>query len=112
MKKVSIKEIKANLGPEASSDSLAVDEAKDLEIKRLTLENQNLEQNIDLRRRWANKAFYFTASIIVGVFAIVSIDAVFEGFEVHESVLIALITGVAVESIGITAIVARYLFPS
>ena len=119
MKKLSLSDISAGIDDDMESYALVKEEETDYEADRLALENhqlrlrnKNLEQDIALRKKWSVVAFLFTAFIILCVFIVVCVDALFSGFDVPESVLIALITGVAVESIGITAIVTRYLFPS
>ena len=115
MSEVKIDNIRAeDVGSESSESRSKTDlekyslEAEALESWRL--QNESYRQDIRLRKKWADRVFWFTVVIIMFVFVVVVANGLCERMEVSDSVLIALISSVAVESIGITAIVARYLF--
>lgn len=119
MKRPSVTDIAIDSVPAPGTDALSSEEATDyegaqraLEHEQMRLANENLKQDIELRKKWISRTFGFTAANIAAVFLVVVVNGAVDGMQIENSVLIALITGVAVESIGIVAIVTKYLFPS
>lgn len=111
-KKPSISDIVAEYLGSIESDHLAQEEEEDLERARAELENQDLAQDIDLKKMVAKSAIAISGGSIAAIFILVLISGTCERVDISDNVQIALITGVALESIGIVGIVAKYLFPS
>ena len=77
---------------------------------------KQLEQNIDERKKYANRIFYLVCSWLVFVGVLVLLNGV-QGcvasipFRLSDAVLIALITTTTINVIGVFLFVVRYLFP-
>jgi len=83
-----------------------------LEVRRRELEAKSLEQDIEERKKYANKIFWLICVWLTVVLVIMTVNgATRVAFTLSDSVLIALISGVSVNIIALFAIVANYLFP-
>jgi len=92
-----------NIGPEAEK------ELEEDRGKRLT--NDAFQDNIELRRRFANKCYDMVSFWIQGTIFLVFLSGCkFLPFRLSDSVLIALISGTVI--IGPLMVVVRNLFPS
>lgn len=111
-KKPTASDIFAESSSPAESDHLAQEEADDLEHERAKLKNQDLAQDIGLKKVIALGAIILVGTSIVGTFFLISASAACDNFDVPPNVQIALITGVVAGAIGILTIVTKYLFPS
>jgi len=117
--------VKAKEDYEAEAASYATDKNNDAEI-----EIRERESVLDLRERYADKAYQFVRSAVLGVIALVGADlflkALFYGYGfvvphsrhpslsftgIDSSIVIALISGVTVNVLAVFLIVIRNLFP-
>ncbi len=84
-----------------------------LTIKRLSLENEDLRQSIDLRRKHAgtiSKLVFWWLGIALSLIVISAFFNYFESPVLSEKVLIALITGTTASVIGLYAIIIKGIF--
>lgn len=79
--------------------------------EKADLEKQDYEQDIQLRRTLFTRVWWLCigSSVFIGILAL--IKGFCSCFSLSDTVFVALITGVVTESLGILALVARYLFP-
>ena len=110
--KPSLSDIIADVPVPGESDQLAREEERSLERARARLENQDLAQDIDLKRLVAWSAIGICGGSITALFILIFMSATFDWINIPGNVQVALIGGVAVEAVGILVIVAKYLFPS
>lgn len=102
-----------NLPPAA--DSKTISETEDLKLRTHL---RRLEQDIDERKKYANRIFVLVAIWLAVVVVVLVADGIrwpwmarYVGFDLPEAVLMALITTTTGGVVGILLIVARYLFP-
>ena len=102
-----------NLPPAA--DSKTISETEDLKLRTRL---RGLEQDIDERKKYANRIFVLVAIWLAVVVVVLVADGIrwpwmarYVGFDLPEAVLMALITTTTGGVVGILLIVARYLFP-
>lgn len=102
-----------NLPPAA--DSKTISETEDLKLRTHL---RGLEQDIDERKKYANRIFVLVAIWLAVVVVVLVADGIrwpwmarYIGFDLPEAVLMALITTTTGGVVGILLIVARYLFP-
>jgi len=93
-------------------DELYREEITDLEARRADLELRNLEANIEHRKQYAGRIFYFVTAWMGMVFGVLLADGwQLGGFDLSDKVLLALIGGTSLNVLGLFAIVANYFFP-
>ncbi len=94
-------------------DAQTKEELLDFEAQSKSLDLLDKQQDIDARKKYANKIFILI-SVWLGCMLVVVLLAGFGGkcewFKMADSVLIALITTTTGSVIGLFAIVANYLF--
>ena len=85
---------------------------------RQEIANQELKQNIKEREKYASRIFRLVVRWLSSILLIVIAQGVrwpwmsqYIGFDLPESVLIALVTTTTASVVGILLIVTRYLFP-
>lgn len=93
-------------------------EREDLDKKREREYVRGLKQDIDERKKYANRIFVLVAVWLAVVVVVLVADGIrwpwmarYVGFDLPEAVLMALITTTTGGVVGILLIVARYLFP-
>ena len=96
-----------------------------LEADRIREQIRGLAQDIDERKRYAEKSFKLVCRWVAGVFLILVLQGFFSeqttigfgsfsisfSFKLPEGVLLAVVGGTTVSIIGIFLVVANYLFP-
>ena len=99
---------------EEKADGRTISEREALEEEYV----RGLKQDIDERKKYANRIFVLVAIWLAVVVAVLVADGIrwpwmaqYVGFDLPEAVLIALITTTTGGVVGILLIVARYLFP-
>jgi len=115
--------------PETKAAAVGKKEEKALrdqiEIDKLTEEIRSLRQDIDERKKYADKSFKLVCHWISGVFVILLLQGFLSekvpliihnhslalSFKLPEGVLLAVVGGTTVSIIGIFLVVANYLFP-
>lgn len=95
-----------------------ISEKEDLEEKKEKEYVRGLKQDIDERKKYANRIFVLVAIWLAVVVVVLVADGIrlpwmagYAGFDLPEAVLMALITTTTGGVVGILLIVARYLFP-
>lgn len=109
-----IQELEAPLG---EPDDRTTDEQEDLDYRRQDALLKGLLQDIDERKRYANRSYWLVCGWLFSVFVLVYFHGTklawmgcFVAFELPESVLIALVTTTTGSVVGTFLIVAKYLF--
>lgn len=77
--------------------------------KLLALKAKNLQQDIDLRKQYANRIYWLLTGWLIGVVGVVVLHGA-EMLTLPTTVLTALVSGVSLGVIGLLATVAKYLF--
>ena len=111
------------LNPDAAKDE-ELEFTDQVELERKVAELQGLTQDIEERKIYARKIFRLIACWVAGVFIILMCQGFLGrsqqttdkngsklGFNLSDSVLIAVVSGTTASVIGIFLVVANYLFP-
>ena len=86
---------------------------EDVEIQKRLLELESLQQDIIERRKYALRIFFLLVFWLLGVFAMLLLQAWKAwGFSLTEPLLISVVGGTTASVISIFIVVAKYLFPS
>jgi hypothetical protein len=107
----------ADAPPTDAPDDRARDELRVLELAAQKEQVRGLSQDIDERRKYANRIFYMVSTWLAIVAYIVVAQGFGLGFFNHgpfhlsDSVVIALVTTSTATVVGCLLIVATYLFP-
>ena len=101
-----IKEAEGCLG-----DDLAGKERDDFLAQKRQQELDEGAYDLDARKRYGERIFWLVVAWIAVVLVIVVVSGYSNGPKLSDGVLIALITGLSVNVIGLLAIVINYLFP-
>lgn len=86
--------------------------ADEVEYRRKSLLNDDLAQNIALRRRFSWAIYYFVISFVtiaVGIVLLCGIEPL--AFHLSDAVLIALLTTMTTTIVGLLVFVVKYFFP-
>jgi hypothetical protein len=97
-----------------SADSKTRREERDYEQEAREARLRGLNQDIDERKKYANRTFALLCAWIALLFVVLGFQGfgARTGFALSDKVLITLITGTTVNVIGIFLAVMNYLFPS
>lgn len=88
-------------------------EKRDLDLERAEEELESAKQDRTERKRYASLIFGLICAWLVMLFAVLFFQGLAAfGFQLQDSVLLALIGGTTANVLGIFVIVAKYLFPS
>ena len=94
-------------------DPRTSEELKKLEIYRSRLINLQLKQDLEQRKKYADRIFCLICVWLFAIFGIVALQGFsFKGFDVSDKILMVLIGGTTINVLGLFVIVARYLFPN
>ena len=101
------------LSPDPVVDEKAQEEERQYRAERQRLANRDIEQNIALRQRYANRAYCMALSWLVFVAGVLVVSRlrISRVVPFSDAVLITLITTSTVNVLGLFVIVLKYLFP-
>ena len=94
-------------------DSKTLEEEKSYEEEEFKLKLRDLANDIEARKRYANRIFWLIVCWLIGMFAIMILQGFgskMNIFELSEQVLMSFIGGTTVNILGIFVIVVNYLF--
>lgn len=94
------------------ADDSARDEYLDLERAKQAAQVEELQAQIEYRKRYAGRIFIFVSLWILAIFAVMLADGWgLWGLEIADPVMVTLVGGTTASVLGIFAIVANYFFP-
>ena len=114
-----LEDVRATAPPDTDEDArrLHNEEARSLERAQQREQLDNLRQDREQRKRYAERLFKLVVSWLIAIW----LTVIFAGvkfpswlrwsFELSDSILIALITSTTASVLGLFAIVANYLYP-
>ena len=114
-----LEDVRATAPPDTDEDArrLHDEEARSLERAQQREQLDNLRQDREQRKRYAERLFKLVVSWLIAIW----LTVIFAGvkfpswlrwsFELSDSILIALITSTTASVLGLFAIVANYLYP-
>lgn len=79
-------------------------------VERQRLENENLRQDIGMRKQYANRIFGLIVGWLAAVLLILVGSGLPCGLDLSDAVLLALIGGTTATVLGLFVIVANYIF--
>ena len=111
---VAVDDIQVELVPEKTADSATLSERDDLEHQEQKARIDDLKQETELRKEYAEKTFSLTKTWLLGISGLLLLEGFgtpFSFFDLPDNVLIAAIGGTTVTVTGLFVVVVRYLFP-
>jgi len=106
--KEAIEEILAS-GSEKRHEVVEAYRKADSDLQRAEFKDRT--QNTELRKLYTKRIFWVVIVWLGAMLVLVTLTAIFEGFKLEASVLIALITTTTLGVIGLMTVVLTYLFP-
>lgn len=111
---VVVDDIQVELVPEKTADSVTLSEREDLEHQEFKVRIEDLKQETELRKEYAEKTFSLTKTWLLGISGLLLLEGFgtpYGFFDLPDNVLIAAIGGTTVTVTGLFVVVVRYLFP-